>query len=501
MRFYQLPPAVEAAMINKKVFPYVRIAFEKSEGTQFIPNEDILSCEISSYKENAGGIVNKGTVVLDNAAGRYESANDAELSAGLCVQIWYCFGDNMTTYLRHTLYVGRNGFENEKTGPNNATCTIQLVDLSENLRNVNTQRDWTEKQVVVHCVVCDKEHPDKSLVHIIAARAKLSVNDIDCAYLPYEIPYVVIERSVWDELTELAAAYQVNLECGKDKPLSFTESPFDPVNAYSDEPDFTLTADDITHYRGFENNENYANCVRLKFTHYIQTPKTQLWKYSDGSCWYDENIRPYYPFTDDEREICRDGYEAVYTAMDESGKNRRVVYAEDIDDEQTFKDGITVYGEEKFIIEKYDTMTYRDHAVIKLNRDGKNILLGNCSINGSAIVGDTNCCIYLRDDDSIERHGLLVKNMTNKFLSDTKYNGEMQYKQWASNVLEDSKKLKEGFFVKTNMALIHARAGACMNINLEESNSSKGKKVLIEQMTLRYQRTSAFETTIWLITA
>ena len=64
-----------------------------------------------------------------------------------------------------------------------------------------------------------------------------------------------------------------------------------------------LTETDITHYRFFNNNDKYANSIRLKYTRYVQTERQELWSYSDAPVWYDEDIKPYYPFSDDSRKI------------------------------------------------------------------------------------------------------------------------------------------------------------------------------------------------------
>ena len=46
MKFYEMPAAVEKFIKDPKTRPYVRIAFEKADGTVFINDSDITSCEI-----------------------------------------------------------------------------------------------------------------------------------------------------------------------------------------------------------------------------------------------------------------------------------------------------------------------------------------------------------------------------------------------------------------------------------------------------------------------
>lgn len=112
--------------------------------------------------------------------------------------------------------------------------------------------------------------------------------------------------------------------------LSLIESPYDTENEYSEESCFTLDETEITHYRFFNNNnDKYANNVRLKYTRYVQTERQELWSYSDAPVWYDEDMQPYYPFTDDSRKIISDtDYQAIYTAKNDEWKTRNVVYAD-----------------------------------------------------------------------------------------------------------------------------------------------------------------------------
>ena len=97
-----------------------------------------------------------------------------------------------------------------------------------------------------------------------------------------------IER---EELCALAKTYDAVVECGKDLTLSFIESPYDRENEYSEESCFTLDEKKITHYRFFNNNDKYANNVRLKYTRYVQTKRQELWSYSDAPMWYDEDMQ------------------------------------------------------------------------------------------------------------------------------------------------------------------------------------------------------------------
>ena len=428
--------------------------------------------------------------------GIYDIEKNPEYVPGLGVQIWYCFGNRETTFFRFHLFVDDSGFQSQETGFLDKTTKVRLIDLSTKLNDTKLQRNWTDAQTVVHSVVCDRTNPENSLVHIIAKRGGLNSNEINCGSLPFDIPYVVVAGSAWKELCALAKAYDAVVECGKDLTLSFIESPYDTENEYSEDSDFTLDETQITHYRFFNNNDKYANNVRLKYTRYLQTERQELWSYSDAPVWYDEDMRPYYPFTDDSRKIISDNdYQAIYTAKNDEGKTRNVVYADQLDSEQDFLEAIEVTGEDKPVVVQYDTSIYKDRAIIQLNRDGKLIGLRKAAITGRAIISETNYSIFVKDDNEIAAKGQIVKNVTSKYLSDDLFEDELFCQRRAKDLLQDCINCKGGYYLTTYLPLIHARVGAYMDIRL---NAQSGfKKVRIDELTFRYKKEAAFSSEIW----
>ena len=493
MRFYELPPEVENKICDTDARPFVRIILELSGGDVYIQDSDILECVATSYKTEAGGIVNCGELLLK---GIYDIEKNSEYVPGLGVQIWYCFGDRTNTFFRFHMFVDDSGFQSQETGFFDKTTKVRLIDLSTKLNDTKLQRNWTDAQTVVHSVVCDRLQPEKSLVHIIAARGGIRANEINCGSLPFDIPYVVVAGSAWKELCALAKAYDAVVECGKDLTLSFIESPYDTENEYSEDSDFTLDETQITHYRFFNDNDKYANNVRLKYTRYLQTERQELWSYSDAPVWYDEDMRPYYPFTDDSRKIISDNdYQAIYTAKNDEGKTRNVVYADQLDSEQDFLEAIEVTGEDKPVVVQYDTSIYKDRAIIQLNRDGKLIGLRKAAITGRAIISETNYSIFVKDDNEIEAKGQIVKNVTSKYLSDDLFEDEPFCQRRAKDLLQDCINCKGGYYLTTYLPLIHARVGAFMDIRL---NAQSGfKKVRIDELTFRYKKEDAFSSEIW----
>ena len=496
MRFYELPPEVESKIRDTESRPFVRVVFELAGGDVYICDSDVLDCVMTSYKSEDGGIINLGELLLDNTSGEYDFERNEELVPGLGVQIWYCFGERTNTFFRFHMFVDDDGFQIQETGFSNKTCKIKLVDLSKKLDDTKLQRNWTDVQVVVHSVVCERLHPENSLVHIIAARGGITPSEINCGTLLFDVPYVVIAGSAWKELCALAKAYDAVVECGKDLTLSFIESPYDGEKEFYDESDYELTENDITHFRFFNNREKYANNVRLKYTRYLQTERQELWSYSDAPVWYDEDIQPYFPFTDDSRKIISDtDYQAIYTAKNDEGKTRNVVYADQIDSEETFLDAIEVTGEDKPVVVQYDTTTYRDRAIVQLGRDGKLIGLRKASITGRAIISEPNYSVFVKDDDEIIAHGQIVKNVTSKFLSDDLYEGEPFCQRRAKDLLKESINCKGGYYLTTFLPLIHARVGGFMDIRLNKNSALK--KVRIDELTFRYKKENCFSTELW----
>ncbi len=496
MRFYELPTEVESKIRDTESRPFVRVVFELAGGDVYICDRDVLDCVMTSYKSEDGGIINLGELLLDNTSGEYNFERNEELVPGLGVQIWYCFGERTNTFFRFHMFVDDDGFQIQETGFSNKTCKIKLVDLSKKLDDTKLQRNWTDAQVVVHACVCGKLDPHESLVHIIAARGGITPSEINCGTLLFDVPYVVIAGSAWKELCALAKAYDAVVECGKDLTLSFIESPYDGEKEFYDESDYELTENDITHFRFFNNREKYANNVRLKYTRYVQTERQELWSYSDAPVWYDEDIQPYFPFTDDSRKIISDtDYQAIFTAKNYEGKTRNVVYADQIDSEEDFLDAIEVTGEDKPVVVQYDTTTYRDRAIVQLGRDGKLIGVRKASITGRAIISEPNYSVFVKDDNEIASKGQIVKNVTSKYLSDDLFEGEPFCQRRAKDLLQECINCKGGYYLTTFIPLIHARVGAFMDIRLNKNSAFK--KVRIDELTFRYKKEEAFSSEIW----
>ena len=496
--FYELPPSIEKVISNPSVLVSVRLCFCFGDSEFWVPCADVVECSFNSYKSVEGGIINSGEVILDNSRGVYCSDFNGAFDRDLAVLVYFCFGSYENSFLRFNLFVDCNGFQCEETGGKFSVSKIRLVDLSVKLNDLRLQKNWSSKNIAVHSVVCDKEHPESSLVHIIAKRCGLSAGDIDCGKLPFKIPYVEINRSAWQELCDIASIYRANLECGKDMPLSFTESPYDLENSFIDDSSFFLGVDDITHYRAFNSEDDFSNNIRIKYTRFVETGRQELWHYDDGPAWYDEFMNVAYPFSDDSRAIVSsDDYEAIYSAKNENGHFRNVVYAEDVDNLAAFEKNIVTDDDKKFSVLKYDTSSFNDRAVLQLSRNNQLIALRRASIYGRAIIAETNFSVFVKDEDSVKKNGAIVKNVTSKYFSDDLFKGVPFYSVRAGDFLKDGNRRKKGYFISTSLALVHGRVGACMDINVNKFGSDK--KVRVEELTFRYKKNGGFCTELWVV--
>ena len=207
-------------------------------------------------------------------------------------------------------------------------------------------------------------------------------------------------------------------------------------------------------------------------------------------------MQPYYPFTDDSRKIISDSdYQAIYTAKNDEGKTRNVVYADQLDSEEAFTEAMEVTGEDKPVVIQYDTTTYRDRAIVQLGRDGKLIGLRKAAITGRAIISETNYSVFVKDDDEISTKGQIVKNVTSKYLSDDLFENEPFCQRRAKDFLQECINCKGAYYLTTYLPLIHARVGAFMDIRLNKDSAFK--KVRIDELTFRYKKEEAFSSEIW----
>jgi hypothetical protein len=291
---------------------------------------------------------------------------------------------------------------------------VGLRDLSARLRKTDEARDWTAPAVFTYAVICDKTQPGKSLVHGIAQRAGLGVTDIDCSTIPVTLPYVRLKKDIWTELSELATAYRCHLECAPEKPLVFAHSLYQSESLPEDDYSYTFTGENIFYLRKTTKAELYRNTIRLKVNLPIVLEKQEIWWYEEPPVLYDDLLQAHYPFKEPlVREIEAGPYEAHYRIIDGSGKQRSVVFADQIDTKAEAETRFE-YDGGPLTYSAYDVTTHTDRAILTLRKEA-DCDLYKAAIYGQPIVLDLNRSCFLHDSEGIAAYGTAALNITGSY--------------------------------------------------------------------------------------
>lgn len=509
MRFYTVEDRLAEAIAEGRTRVRVEAAFDFTGTGVFVavPESDILELTVTSLREKTGGTITQGTLVLDNETGAYcprffdayrpdygkyngpvQEDGLGNLRPSRKVLISYTTGNDIPFVKRFLLYVDDNGFQQTATGYKGRVCTVGLVDLAARLKETDKEKDWTNPEVIVHSVICDKEFPESSIVHRIAERAGLGVTDIDCSTVTEYLPYVKLTRSVWDELSDLATVYNAHLETALEKPLVFVNS--------EDEIQYSLDSTNVSHIRMYDLYDQYRNTLRLRWTRYREFARAFLWHYADPPVIYTDGLRATYPFVfnGEKRDIEKAGYEARYAVETEDGRTLPAVYAENMYTQFDFEGNIFTNGP-ALRVSMYDVSTFRDRAIIRLEADADTVLL-SALLQGDAIAGETNFSYYIDDPEEVALKGTAAENITTPYLSATVRDGLPYYEAYAARLLSKLKRVRKGFFLKTNRGIFHARVGAPVRVNLPDGLVSERAEIV--QMELRYKAREAFVSSFFL---
>jgi hypothetical protein len=344
--------------------------------------------------------------------------------------------------------------------------------------------------VFTYSVICDKTQPGKSLVHGIAKRAGLSVNDIDCCTIPLTLPYVQLKKNIWAELSDLAKTYRCHLECPVEKPLVFAHSPYQAEPFEHDEYSHTFTGEALFYLRKTARADQYRNTVRLKINMPVALEKQAIWRYADLPVFYDDFLQAYYPFKYPlVREIEGGNYEARYKIIDENGRERAVVYADDLDTKAEAESHL-VYDGGPFNYSAYDVTTRHDRAILRLHKDADGDLY-KAVIFGRPIVLDLNRSCFLRDAEQLQQYGTAALNVTGSYFSEDPVDGRPMYEDWVVRELAERLNPKREITLKTHRGVFHGRVGA--KVQLAVSNEQLTGE--ITAFSLRYRRDRAFAAT------
>ncbi|GHV72259.1 hypothetical protein AGMMS49928_28690 [Spirochaetia bacterium] len=485
MKFYEVDNALQEAIIAADKPVRVKIQIELPWGFESVFEQDILEADFYGLKEVAGGTSARGEILLDNPQGTYSYTSAGPSTK---VKISFSLGDGLPYFERFVFFLDDNGIQDIKGPGRKRFVRLGLRDLSARLRKTDESRDWTAPAVFTYSVVCDKTQAEKSLVHCIAQRAGLSVTDIDCSTIPVTLPYIRLTKNIWAELSSLATAYRCHLECAPEKPLVFAHSQYQTEPLQDDDYSYTFTGQDIFYLRKTGRAELYRNSVRLKINLPIALEKREIWRYDEAPVVYDEFLQAHYPFKYPlVPEIEEGNYENHYSIIDTGGKERAVVFADNIDSKEEAENRLE-YDGGPFSYSGYDITTHHDRAILTLHKETDGDLY-KAAIYGRPIVLDLNRSCFKHDSEGIAAYGTAALNVTGSYFSEYLIDGKPHYEDWVIRELAERIQNRREFTVKTHRGLFNARVGAKVRI-LTQRELLNGT---INAFTFRYRKNEAFQ--------
>jgi hypothetical protein len=486
MRFYEIDSALQEAITAADKPVRLKIEIKVAGHFESVFERDIVEANFYGLKEAAGGTSTRVEILLDNSQGIYTGAGP-----GTPVKVSFSMGEGLPYFQRFIFYLDDKGVQDVRGPGRKRFVRLDLRDLSAKLRKTDEARDWTAPAVFTYSVVCDKTQPGKSLVHGIAQRAGLAANDIDCSTVPVTLPYVRLRRNTWAELSSLATAYRCHLECPVEKPLVFAHSPYQTEQLADNEYSHTFNGNDIFYLRKTDRAELYRNSVRLKVNMPVSLEKQEIWRYDEAPVLYDEFLQAHYPFKYPlVREIEAGKYEAKYRVVDTDGKEKNVVFADEIDTQEE-ADNRLDYDGGPFAYSHYDVTTHHDRAILTLQKanDGD---LYRASIYGRPIVLDLNRSCFITDIEAVAAYGTAALNVTGSYFSEYEIQrgniAVAQYEDWVIRELAERLQNKREFAVKTHRALFNARVGAKVKIKMKKEELAG----TINAFSFRYRKDKAF---------
>jgi hypothetical protein len=483
MKFYTIDNALQEAITAANKHVRVKIQIDVGGHFESVFEQDIVEANFFGLKETAGGTTARGEIILNDPQGMY-SINNA---VGREVRVSFSVGEGLPFFQRFIFFVDDKGIQDVRGPGRKRYVCIGLRDLSAKLRKTDEARDWTAPAVFTYSVVCDKTQPDKSLVHGIAARAGLSVSDIDCATIPVTLPYVRLRRNTWAELSSLATAYRCYLECAPEKPLVFAHSPYQSEAQGDEEISYTFSGEDIFYLRKIARADMYRNSVRLKVNMPVALDKQEIWRYDDPPTLYDDLLQAHYPFKSPLiREIEAGKYEAKYRIIDADGKERNVVFADEIDSKEEAEERLQYIGG-PFSYSHYDVTANYDRAMLTLRKanDGD---LYRASIHGRPIILDLNRSCFMTDSEAVKQYGTVALNVTGSYFSEYEIDGKPHYEDWVVRELVERLQERREITVKTHRALFNARVGAKVRIQTRNEDIAG----TVNAFSFRYKQNEAF---------
>jgi hypothetical protein len=223
----------------------------------------------------------------------------------------------------------------------------------------------------------------------------------------------------------------------------------------------------------------------------VSLDKQDIWRYDDPPVFYDNALQTYYPFRNTHiREIEAGNYEANYKVIDASGRERNVVFADEIDTQEEAESRLDFSGG-GFSYSHYDVTTNFDKASLRLHRENDGDLY-RAEIYGRPIVLDLNRSSFVRDVEGVAAFGTVALNVTGSYFSEHEVNrgsGTLpHYEDWVIRELTIRIQNRREFTVKTHRALFNARVGAKVNIKTKNEELTG----TINAFSFRYRKHQAF---------
>ncbi|MDR0323248.1 MAG: hypothetical protein LBI12_02235, partial [Treponema sp.] len=178
-----------------------------------------------------------------------------------------------------------------------------------------------------------------------------------------------------------------------------------------------------------------------------------------------------------------------YRVIDANGKERNVIFADEIDSKEEAENRLD-YDGGAFSYTQYDITTNYDRAILKLSKENDSDLY-KASIYGRPIVLDLNRSCFVRDNEGIQNYGTVALNVSGSYFSEYEIDGKPQYEDWVIRELAERIQNKQEFTVKTHRALFNARVGAKVQIATRRERLSG----TINALSFRYKRDAAFVAT------
>ncbi|MDR1637002.1 MAG: hypothetical protein LBR93_06660 [Treponema sp.] len=228
-------------------------------------------------------------------------------------------------------------------------------------------------------------------------RAGLGVTDIDCSTIPVTLTFARLKKNIWAELSELVTAYRCHLECAPEKPLVFAHSPYQAEPLHDDDYSYTFTGEHIFYLR---------KTARLKINLPVSLEKQEIWRYEEAPVLYDEFLQFH------------------YRIIEPGGKERAVVYADNIDTQEEAESRLAYEGG-PFAYSAYDVTTHHDRAILTVNKEADGDVY-KAAIYGRPIVLDINRSCFLRNEESIAAYGTVALNVTGSYFSEHEIDGLYQ---------------------------------------------------------------------------